>query len=264
MRLDWFHELPSSLVVLALMAAMMAAAEIGYRAGHRRHERTGETGRGHFSAVQASLLGLLALLLGFTFHMSSLRYQTRRELVMEDANGIAALDLRCRFLPEPTRKEFHQLLRQYVDVLVDATSLDRGAKREQMPQAIAQAEALHSQMCKLVRAAEPDDQLSWGTERMVSLLSEVLSIQRRRIEAYENRVPDTIIGLLFGAAIAAAGAVGYSGGLGKHRGVLASVMLTIFVSGTVYVILDLDQPRRGITQVNQTPMLRQKQLLDHE
>jgi hypothetical protein len=264
MRLDWLHELPSSLIVLVLMGAMMAVAEGGYRVGHRRHERTGETGRGHFSAVQASLLGLLALLLGFTFHMSSLRYQTRRELVVEDANAIAALDLRGRFLPEPSRQKFHQLLRQYVDVLGEATGLKQSVTNEDLAKAVAQAEALHNQMCELVRAADPGEHLAWDTERMVTLLSDTLSIQHRRIDAYENRVPDTIIGLLFGAAIAAAGAVGYSGGLGKHRGVLASVMLTIFVGGTVYVILDLDQPRRGITQIDQTPMLRLKQALDRQ
>jgi hypothetical protein len=40
------------------------------------------------SAVLGSLLGLLALLLSFTFAMSAARYDARRQLVVKDANQL--------------------------------------------------------------------------------------------------------------------------------------------------------------------------------
>jgi hypothetical protein len=264
MKLDWFHELNPWVIALVLVLGMLLAAELGFRVGRRRQARTGEEGRGHFGAVQASLLGLLALLLGFTFNMSNVRYDARRHLVVDDANAIMALSFRGRLLPEPRRREFARLLRQYVEIRADAAALRRGITPEDLGQRIARAEALHRQMWDLVQAEVQGEHPAKGTDAMIGLLSDAFSIQQKRIQAYRSRVPATIIGLLFGAAIMSASAVGYSGGLRQYRGVLAATLLSLLAGATLYAILDLDQPRYGIIQVEQTPLFRVKDFLDRE
>lgn len=264
MKISWLDEQSSWVVVLALMTAMLASAEIGYRFGERRHELTGETGRGHFNLVQAALLGLLALLLGFTFNMSSLRYEARRQLVVDDANAIVALDLQSRFLPDPQGANFRRLLRQYVDLRTDTSAIKRDLFKDALAGRIAQAEILHRRMWDLVQAEVQSDHTPKGVDGLVPLLSDTLSIQSKRMNAYESRVPDTILVLLFGAAIMASTAVGYSSGLARHRGVLAATMMTFLVGGTVYAILDLDQPAQGFSQIEQAPLLRVKQQIEQE
>ena len=81
------------------------------------------TGRFYSIAVQGSLLALLALLLGFTFNMSTQRYETRRRLVMDDANVLGVLWLQSSLLPEPQRSKFEPLLRQYIEARADAAIL---------------------------------------------------------------------------------------------------------------------------------------------
>lgn len=264
MKLTWLHEQDSWVIVLVLMMAMLAFAEVGYRAGRRRNSRTGDTGRGHFSAVQVSMLGLLSLLLGFTFNMSNLRYETRRQLVQENANILAAMELRSRFLPDPCSAQFRQLLRQYVTICADVAALRLEPTDEELARRTVQGLALHRGMCDLVRAEIENGHVTKPLEDLVFLLSDATAIYQRRLNAYEGRVPDVILVLLFGAAAIASTAVGYSGGLGKHRGLLAVTMLTLLVGGTVYTILDLDQPRRGLMQIEQTPVLRVKRSLDQD
>jgi len=264
MKLTWLHQQDSWVLTLALMAAMLVFTEIGYLAGQRRHSCTGDTGRGHFNAVQASMLGLLALLLGFTFNMSNVRYETRRQLVQEDANVLAAMELRSRFLPDPCGTQFRQLLRQYVAILADVAALKLGPTDDELARRTAQGQVLHRGMCELVRAEIQNGHVTKPLEDLVSLLSDAIAIHQKRVNAYEGRVPDVILMLLFGTAATASTAVGYSGGLGKHRGLLAAAMLTLLVGGTVYTILDLDQPRRGLMQIEQTPVVRVKQYLDQD
>ena len=264
MKLTWLHQQDSWVITLALMTAMLVFAEIGYRVGKRGHSRTGDAGRGHFNAVQASMLGLLALLLGFTFNMSNLRYETRRQLVQEDANVLAAMELRSRFLPDPCSTQFRRLLRQYVAIRADVAALKLMPTDGELARRTAQGQALHRGMCELVRAEIQSGHVTKPLEDLVSLLSDAVTIHEKRINAYEGRVPDIILILLFGAAAIASAAVGYSGGLGKHRGVLAAAMLTLLVGGTVYTILDLDQPRRGLIRIEQTPMLRVQQYLNQD
>ena len=50
----------------------------------------GEHGAGH---IVSAALGLLGLLIAFTFAMAADRYEARRHLVMEEANAIASASL---------------------------------------------------------------------------------------------------------------------------------------------------------------------------
>jgi len=68
-----------------------------------RRANTDEGLHSRVSALQAALLGLLALLLGFTFSMALTRFDTRKELVLEEANAIGTTYLRARLLPPPHR-----------------------------------------------------------------------------------------------------------------------------------------------------------------
>lgn len=264
MRLSWLHQQDSWAIALALMAAMLMFAEIGYWIGRRRHSCTGDTGRGHFSAVQAAMLGLLALLLGFTFNMSSLRYEARRQLVQEDANVLIGLQLRSWFLPDPRGTEFRQVLREYVALRVEMGVLKDIPADDELARRFLQGQALYRRMYELVRTEVQGGQAPEPVKDLVSLLSDALAVHQKRINAYEGRVPDIILFLLLGATVMISVAVGYSGGLGRHRGLLASILFTLLVGATVYTILDLDQPRRGLMQIEQTPLLRVQQYLDQD
>ena len=61
-------------------------------------------------AINGTLLGLLGLLLAFTFGMASSRYDTRRQLVIEEANDIGTVILRTDFFPDTPDTEYACLL----------------------------------------------------------------------------------------------------------------------------------------------------------
>lgn len=263
MQLSWLYERDSWVIVLALMGAMMLAAEIGYKVGQRWPLRAGETSGRYFIAVQGSLLALLSLLLGFTFNMSTQRYEMRRQLTMDDASMLSTLWLRSSLLPESQRSEFQPLLRQYIGVRADAEALRRETTAE-LARRIEQAEALHRQMWDVVRKAIQGEPPVKSMEDVVALLGNAQSLHERRIYAYGSRVPEIIFMMLSGTAMTAVFAVGYSGGLTQQRGILLRLMITLVVCGTIFTILDLDTPRRGLIQVEQTPMLRVTQMMEKQ
>ena len=65
--------------------------------------------------------------------MAAGRYDIRRQLVVNDANALGGLYLQSSLLPDPPRKAFKQLLRQYVDlraqVALSTTTLDAETAR---------------------------------------------------------------------------------------------------------------------------------------
>ena len=66
--------------------------------------------------MQAAVLAMLGLLLGFTVSMAVDRYERRRALVLEEANAIGTTWLRASLLPEPHRQPVRDLLQNYLDI----------------------------------------------------------------------------------------------------------------------------------------------------
>jgi len=104
------------LIVTIVIALFLSAIEIGFRLGRRGKAKGNEPTRSQVNVLQAASLGLLALLLGFTFSMALTRFDTRKQLVLDEANAIGTTFLRAQLLPDPARKEVSDLLRRYVDV----------------------------------------------------------------------------------------------------------------------------------------------------
>ena len=105
-------------VFLATGALLWLAMEGGYRIGRWRHARIVDEKEQPVGAMVASILGLVALVLGFTFSLAASRFDARRMAVLEEANAIGTTYLRARLLPEPQRSEVARLLREYVEVRI--------------------------------------------------------------------------------------------------------------------------------------------------
>ena len=52
--------------------------------------------------------------------------------------------------------------------------------------------------------------------------------------------------------------MGYSGGLSGSRVLMPTLMVSFLISLIVFLIIDLDRPKRGIIQVDQTPIVMLK------
>ena len=262
MTSSWLYKQDSIWVVLALLAGMALAGEIGCRLGRRWHPRTDEARIGHIRAILGSVLGLLALLLSFTFAMSADRYNVRRQLVVRDANVLSGVYLQSDLLPDAARKAFKQRLRQYVDLRAQIAFLHHDANDKETAQATIHSEKIHEQMWKVIKAAENLPPLQ--ADEMFKRLIDAMSIYHERIFSWESRVPDPVIWLLLFGALTAMCAIGFFGGLENHRGLPARILVTLLLCGTIYVVLELDKPHQGIMPVSQSPMLHLKRILDDD
>src|SRR3954469_12282589 len=124
--------LPLWLVFAGLFAAILAAAEVGYRLGLMRHRQIGHEKEPTVGGIVAAELGLFAFLLAFTFGLAGARFEARRETLLDEANAIGTTYLRAKMLPEPQQTEVQKLLREYVDIRLAAVEdgkLETGIRR---------------------------------------------------------------------------------------------------------------------------------------
>jgi hypothetical protein len=67
-------------------------------------------------SLETAVLGMLALMIGFTFAMALSRFDARREALMNEANAIGTTALRARLLPLPASEEALRLLHEYGEI----------------------------------------------------------------------------------------------------------------------------------------------------
>jgi len=79
---------PLSLVFVASLVLIVAASELGHWLAYR----TGDHGGDNVAMLKASILGLLALMIGFTFHLAQARFELRRDAVPNEANAIRKVE----------------------------------------------------------------------------------------------------------------------------------------------------------------------------
>src|SRR3984957_2166732 len=109
--IDWYGYSLLTIFLIGL-AVILAASELGWQLGMRGSGRGGSNA----STLESAMLGLLALIIGFSFAMALSRFEARRDAVVNEANAIGTAALRARLLPDPHRAETLKLLREYIQL----------------------------------------------------------------------------------------------------------------------------------------------------
>jgi hypothetical protein len=84
----WFYDLGAAFLYPAIAVLIAGAGELGNLIG--RLFRKTHTEGGDIGTVTGAALGLLALLLAFSFSIALSRYDARRGMVLEEANAIGS------------------------------------------------------------------------------------------------------------------------------------------------------------------------------
>jgi hypothetical protein len=134
---EWLDSIPVWGLLPTTAILLCLGMEGGYRLGIWRHARQPDEKDQPVGAMVASILGLLALVLGFTFSLAASRFEARRQVVLEEANAIGTTYLRASFLPDPQSDEVKRLLREYADVRLNAV------KAGNVDAALSRSDVLH-------------------------------------------------------------------------------------------------------------------------
>lgn len=241
------------LVLLIVGATLLLATEFGYRVGGRHTPERKKAHQPQSWAIQGALLGLLGLLLGFTFAMAVGRYETRKQLVLDEANAIGTAWLRTGLLSDSTRDAIRESMRDYVDARL------AGARATMEPKAFAEQLARSERdQAAMWRAAVAETRANNtpATALFTSSLNDMIDMDGKRQAALRNHVPPTVWLLLVVVAATVCWTTGYSSGLGEAgRHLLPMFVLPVLLTIVMTIIADIDNPREGLIKVSQQSMI---------
>jgi hypothetical protein len=83
--------------------------------GRRSSQKNAAQAHEGIGVIEAAVFALLGLLLGFSFSGGTSRLETKRQLVVQEANAIGTAYLRLDELPVNEQPEMRRLFREYLD-----------------------------------------------------------------------------------------------------------------------------------------------------
>ena len=260
---NWLILAPLWTIAFFIFGGMIAASIAGWTLRRRRDRRLAhaqaedDKEAGEQGIMISAIMGLLALLVAFTFSIAIDRFDTRRMNVLNEANAIGTTYLRAQLLEQPHRGRISGLLIDYTDVRIELAALRRGPEQSAL---LARNDQLLVDLWTATVAAFPSMRSYAFSNSFLGTMNELIDMDASRKAGRQTRVPASVFLVLFLYLFIAAGFVGYII-VGKSSRRTAFVLFCLF--GVLMVlIIDMDRPTSGGVTESQEPMVQLKAFFD--
>ncbi len=210
-----------------------------------RQAKLNEEDRADLGVIVAASLTLLALIVGFSFSMSTDRYDQRKHYEAEEANAIGTEYVRADLLPAVQADEVHSLLKDYLDHRLVFYQTRDSDKLRTNDVSTAELQAMMWAACAAAASEHP----SALTALAASGMSDVLNSQSYALAAWRNTIPPAAWVMMEPIAVCCSVLIGYTLRAAHVRGV-EFFILPLLISVSFFLIADIDSPLRGVIHIS--------------
>jgi len=232
-------------IALLLFILMIVSSFIGKITGNHIRKKTDTEEK---LPETSALIALLFFLLAFTFGMSGERYDSRRKVVVEEANIIGTAILRSDLYPDSTRALFRKDFKDYVETRISYYKV--GPNAQGILKADSLSQIISAKLWKRAASLSKDPVNLAATQQMIPALNDMIDVTTSRLTGEKAKVPPSILVMLFFLAMIIAFYGGYSEGRKGKVDWLVQVGFCLLVSLVLLFTLDLDRPRRGFVNLD--------------
>ena len=245
---DW---IPVWGVFVVTTLTVMISVKLGNVLGRRRGGTPGGWPEGPMGTVIGATLTLLGFLIAVSFGAAASNFDKRRQGLLDETNAIGTCYLRAGLLPELHRGEVRKLLRQYVDIRVEAPR-----HPEKLPELIRRSEELHSQLWAHAEVLVAAGHQSEIDALFVESLNAVIDMHSVRVSAaLWYRVPVAFWWSAWMIMALASALLGRQFGLAGRSSLWPGLALAVSFAVAITVTADIDRPGGGWIRVGQQGML---------
>ena len=134
---SFFASAPLWLIFTVTVAIIVLSIYSGIFISRLRRKSSAAEDDFPVNTIVGATLALLGFMLAFTFGFTANRFDSRKQLLLDEVNSIGTTFLRAGFLPEPHSTEVRNLIRNYVDLRIELV-----AQPEKIQTIIEQSTAL--------------------------------------------------------------------------------------------------------------------------
>ncbi len=214
----------------------------------------------HLNAVVGAVLGLVALILAFTFNITLTRFDARKQYLLQEVNAIETTWLRAGLISEPRSSEVKDLLLKFVKLRVVAGK-DPGKISEVIDQSNDLEKKIWFHALELSKEEPRNDVFN---ALFIEAVNEMFDDQTKRLTVtLSYRIPTLIWVSFFLLILISMFSVGYVFARKKEINWHIMLVLSLALAIVIVTIIDLDSTS-GLIQINYEPIFDLYQKLMNE
>jgi hypothetical protein len=236
------------LVTAILFIGMFALINAGWWLGRRRLATTPKEEQASLGIMEGFIFGLLGLLIAFSFTGAMGRFDTRKALIMEEANDISTAYLRLDLLTPEAQKPLRDEFRDYTDSRINYFRHldDENVKQTEK----ARFTKLQGDIWNQAVAATQSQTTTTSTMLLLPALNTMFDITSTREMATTTHPPAASFILLVCLVFASSFLAGFAMRDSSQRSWPHIFAFVLMAGATVYLIVDVEFPRMGLIRVD--------------
>jgi hypothetical protein len=239
MNHSFLYDTDAVIIAIVLFLLMFIAIKTGFAIGSKKAVPEAD-----HSGILSALLGLLALLLAFTFGMAGSRYEARKSNIIQETNDIGTAILRADMYPDSLKNLYKADLNAYLNSRISYFKSGRNEWKIKLSSRKT-AETATILWKRTTKLAQNKDYFL-QSNMMVPALNNMFDSASTTNAAYNSSVPESIIWLLLLFSVVISFYISYSSGFKKQLEPFFVFGFCLLTSVVIYITLDLDRPRRGV------------------
>lgn len=254
--LDFLRNIPLWMTFLITALMVFSSIWVGFKYAVYRQKNSGKgEDESPVNTVVGAMLGLLAFILAFTFDATTSRYDTRKQLLLEEVNAIETTYLRAGLIPEPHSTDVRKALIRYTDLRVELAQ-----HPEKVAAIIQESSKLQDDMWKSAEALSVADLKNADIVSLfIDALNSMMDLQTSRVTvAMIHRLPTAMMASLYFLIVLSMMGVGYLFGMNGRANMGMIVVLSLSFAVIITLINDLDRSGssgNGFIKISQKPMM---------
>jgi hypothetical protein len=239
--------IPGYLLAVPYFLLLVLLNWAGYKYRQYQVKKFPDTSSLGLGTAEGSLLGLMALLLSFSFGISASKYESRKDIIVQEANNIGTTILRCDLYPDSLRNLFRTDLKNYVEARI--AYFDAGDDAVAIQKALRQADSISTICWKRTAWFSRNPAYYTATMQMVPSLNATIDIVSTRDAGRRAVLPRLILNILIILTLASSFLTGYGSKIHERKKVLVFAF-ALMTTSALYLVIDLDRPRQGLINLN--------------
>ena len=198
--------------------------------------------------LEGSLLGLMGLMLAFSFSMAASKFENRRVIIVDEANNIATAMRNSFLYPDSVRNLFLGDFKQYVEARINY--YDAVNDPVLISAALEKSNHYSMRILRLAMQQAKNFQNNIRTGQMIPAVNRMIESVTTREASRIAKTPSLILIMLLLLIFSTTFLVGY-GNKAKKINFIMVTGFALMTTLTVYVIIELDRPRKGVINLDE-------------
>lgn len=244
-----FFYLPFAFLALIISFLIVLFIWLGNYFNKKRIAKYPEVAQQSSAAIEGSVLGIMSLLLGFTFSVVVTRFETRRQLMVADITNVNTAILRCDLFPDSIRNLMRADFKEFLEARI--AYYEAGSDNARVLDEIKKAKKIWGMIWKRVAFDSKNPEVRVRSQQMIPVLSNLDNSIIEREAGRVSGVPKLILWTLLVLVLITSFFLGVDFKEKKRNKILV-VGYALVLCITLNLIIELNTPRKGLINLDTT------------